>query len=97
MTKLEDIIKHIKGCKSELVREYNVKEIGIFGSCVRGESNELSDIDILVDFHNPIDLFKFLELEDKLSEVTNGKVDLVSKKALKPEIGKIILQEVQYL
>ncbi len=45
----------------------------------------------------PVDLFKFLELEEKLSDYRGMKVDLVSKKTLKPEIGKRILKEVIYL
>jgi len=97
MKELKDIISRIQSCKPDISREYNIKEIGIFGSYSRGEADESSDIDILVDFYNSIDLFKFLELEDRLSEITGSKVDLVSKKTLKPGIGKIILQEVQYL
>jgi len=51
----------------------------------------------LVEFEKPIDLFRFLDLEERLSELSGRKVDLVSKKALKPHIGKVILKEVQYL
>ncbi len=80
--------------KPELRRRYKVKEIGIFGSYVRGENSETSDLDILVVFDEPIGFFEFLELEDYLSELLGINVDLVSKKALKPYIGQHILQEV---
>lgn len=86
----EIIAKH----KDELKKKYHVKEIGIFGSLVRGEAKEDSDVDILVEFEKPIGLFKFLELEEYLSNLIGKKVDLVSKKALKPHIGKYILKEV---
>ena len=91
---LDEIKEIIRKHKKELREKYNVKEIGIFGSIVRGEAKEESDVDILVEFEKPIGFFKFLELEKCLSELIRRKVDLVSKKALKPHIGKYILEEV---
>jgi hypothetical protein len=97
MKEIDRIISEIKKHKPELAKEFNVKELGVFGSFIRGEERIDSDIDILVDFDRPIDLFRFLDLEERLSEVSGKKVDLVSKNALKPHIGKAILKEVQYL
>jgi len=94
---IDQILNNIRNSKPEIVKEFHVKEIGVFGSYVRGEEKADSDIDILVDFEKPIDLFRFLDLEERLSELSGRKVDLVSKKALKPHIGKVILAEVQYL
>lgn len=94
---LEKIEKIVKEKKVVLTKQFKVKEIGIFGSIVRGEDEETSDVDILVEFKEPIGLFKFLELEEYLSELIGRKVDLVSKKALKPRIGKHILSEVAFL
>jgi len=91
---LDEIKEIIKKHKDELKEKYSVKEIGIFGSFARGEAKEDSDIDILVEFEKPIGLFKFLELEEYLSNLIGREVDLVSKKALKPHIGKHILEEV---
>jgi predicted nucleotidyltransferase len=51
-------------------------------------------VDVLVEFEEPIGLFEFMELEEYLSDLLGVKVDLVSKKALKPHIGERILQEV---
>ena len=83
--------------RDELEREYGVTEIGIFGSFVRGEATIHSDIDILVQFNRPVGFFKFLELEERLSEWLGGKVELVTKDALKPHIGRRILSEVMML
>jgi len=91
---LDEIIRIVEKHKEELRRKYNVKEIGVFGSFVKGEARDESDVDILVEFEKPIGLFKFLELEEYLSNLIGRKVDLVSKKALKPHIGKHILEEV---
>lgn len=77
--------------------EYDVAEIGVFGSYARGEATGDSDIDILVEFSRPVGFFKFLELEERLGQWLNAKVDLVTKGALKPHIGRHILSEVEML
>jgi uncharacterized protein len=51
-------------------------------------------VDVLVEFEKPVGLFEFLKLENFLSNLLGVKVDLVSKKALKPHIGEHIVQEV---
>ena len=92
--KIENLLrKH----KEELKKRFKLKEIGIFGSFVRDEQKKRSDIDILVEFEEPIGLFEFMDLEEYLMKILGAKVDLVSKKALKPRIGKHILQEVIYI
>jgi len=80
--------------KAELRKKFKVKTIGVFGSYVRGEQKRGSDVDVLVEFEEPIGLFEFMDLEEYLSRLLGVKVDLVSKKALKPHIGERILQEV---
>ena len=94
MKNLADILKTLAAHREELTQKYKVKEIGVFGSVVRGEQKGTSDVDILVEFEKPIGFFTFLELEDYLSTLLGVRVDLVSKKALKPNIGRYILQEV---
>ena len=80
--------------KPFLVERYGVKEIGIFGSYVRGDQKQKSDVDILVDFTGTISLLDFIHLENELSDLLGVKVDLVMKTALKPRIGRQILEEV---
>jgi predicted nucleotidyltransferase len=71
--KLEKIEKLVKENKVLLTKQFKVKEIGIFGSVVRGEEKETSDVDILVEFDEPIGFFKFLELEDLIQKVLEGE------------------------
>ena len=97
MKTLDEIQKILRQQKEFLRKKYKIKEIGIFGSYVRGEQRYTSDVDILVDFEEIPSLLKFVKLENYLSEVLGVKVDLVEKKALKPRIGKHILQEVVIL
>jgi len=91
---LAEIIAILRQHEKELKRKYSIREMGVFGSYLRGEAKEGSDLDILVEFEKPIGFFEFLELEEYLSNLIGIKVDLVSKKALKPHIGKYILEEV---
>jgi len=97
MRTLDEIKNILAQHKKELADRYKVKEIGIFGSYVRGEQRGKSDVDILVEFEEPIGLFEFIDLEEYLKNLLGIKVDLVSKKALKPHIGEYILKEAIYL
>ena len=83
--------------KPEVEEKFKVKSIGFFGSYVRGEQKDTSDLDILVDFFEPISLFRFVELEDFLSQRLGVKVDLVMRDALKPRIKDSILNEAIYV
>ena len=96
---LDEIKSVLKKYEKELKKKYGIKEIGIFGSYLRGEHKKSSDIDILIEFYQKaeMDLIKFVELEECLSDLLGIKVDLVMKSALKPRIGRRILKEVVYL
>ena len=98
MKNLKDVIQKLKDLKPILEQDYKVSELGIFGSYVRGEQKDTSDIDILIDFKDDgIGLFKFMDLEELLQKILGEKIDLVCKDSLKPRIGKQILSEVVYL
>jgi hypothetical protein len=66
----------------------------LFGSYVRDEQGPHSDVDVLVEFDEVPSLFEFIRLEDELARVLGRRVDLVMRDALKPGIGRMILQEV---
>lgn len=97
MRKIDKIKQSIKSQKEYLRKTYRVKEIGIFGSYIHGKQQKKSDLDILVDFYEKPDFFEYMEIEEFLSKILKTKVDLVLKSALKPYIGKHILQEVIYI
>jgi uncharacterized protein len=94
MQDVEAIKRTLVAHKAELNRRFKVKTIGVFGSYVRGEQKRSSDVDVLVEFEEPVGLFEFMALEYYLSDLLGVKVDLVSKKGLKPHIGERILEEV---
>jgi predicted nucleotidyltransferase len=97
MKSLEEIKTILQQHKEELRAKYKVKEIGVFGSYVRGQQRKQSDIDILVEFEVVPGLLKFIELEDYLSELLGVKVDLVRKSSIREELRDTILQEVVVL
>lgn len=91
---VEELIRVIREHLPDLRERYGVESLGIFGSYVRGEQREDSDLDVLVEFFRTPDLFEFVALKHELSDILGINVDLVMKDALKPRIGKRILQEV---
>lgn len=97
MEDIEDIKRALLQHKGELRKKFRVKTIGVFGSYVRGEQKRSSDVDVLVEFEEPVGLFEFMRLENYLSDLLGVKVDLVLKKALKPYIGEYIKREVVYV
>lgn len=80
-----------------LRQKYNVKRLGIFGSVVRGQQKQGSDVDMLVELSSPIGFFDFIRLENFLSKTLNQKVDLVTQKALKRYIKDDVLKETLYV
>jgi len=82
---------------SELREQYLVDRLGVFGSFARGEANEESDVDILVEFTEMVGIFHFIDLQDHLAQILERKVDLATPDALHPVIKDQILKEVLYV
>ncbi|MBD2461333.1 nucleotidyltransferase family protein [Oscillatoria sp. FACHB-1407] len=99
MQSLIEIKQRLESAKPLIQQKYHVAQIGIFGSYVRGDQTQNSDVDVLVEFEPGFrfGLLTFCELENYLSDLLGLKVDLVMKKGLKPHIGAQILREVVYL
>lgn len=97
MKDIDKIISKLKELKPNLEKDYNVTELGIFGSFVRNEQTSDSDIDILIDYKDGTSILTLGGLQYMLSELFNTKVDIVMKKTLKKRIGKQILSEVIYV
>ena len=93
MATKEQILEFLRSVKSELRLKYKVKEIGVFGSVARGEQNEFSDIDFLVEFEEGADLLHLSGLKIFLKEELNHEVDIVSKRVLRREFRDQVLKE----
>ncbi len=90
----QDILTRIKELKPQMRAQYKAKEIGLFGSFVRGESRKDSDIDVLVEFEEGADLFDLMGLAMLLEEKLQRTVDVVPKSALRPELRESVIREV---
>lgn len=79
----------------DLAARYGVRGIASFGSRVRGDHRDDSDLDILVTFDRVPGLLRFLVLEDEFSELLGRKVDLVDRESLRPEVAAAALGETE--
>ena len=95
MKSLKEIKRQLKVLNPVLKKNFSVKTLELFGSFVRGEQTEKSDLDVLVTFSEPnnVDLFKFIELRLFLKDNLGVDVDLIEKDTLKPRLKGQILEE----
>ncbi|MEW6509053.1 MAG: nucleotidyltransferase family protein [Bacteroidota bacterium] len=98
MTTKEFILSTLKSKKGE-ISKYGIRAIGLFGSYVRDEQSESSDIDILVDFEPDKENFdNYMAVYDLIEKMfKNQRVEIVTKNGLSPYIGPKILNEVKYV
>ena len=89
----EKILQRLRAGLPALKREFPLHRLALFGSMARGETLAGSDIDILADVEPSIGL-DFVTLADKLEELTGRKIDLVSRRAIKPLLWKQIEPEL---
>jgi uncharacterized protein len=82
---------------SSIIKDFGVTRVGLFGSFVRDEQKETSDIDLLVEFDPEKKNFdNFMGLANFLEDSIERKVDLLTPESLSPYIGPRILKEVEY-
>jgi len=96
MKSIEEVKAIIVQNQTVLEEKYKVKSLAFFGSFVRGEQQEGSDIDIMVEFSEPVGLL-FVHLADYLEELLGMKVDLLTPDAVKPNRRKYIMNELEYI
>ncbi len=86
-------ISEIKQKILPILLRYDARRVGLFGSCIRDDMGEKSDIDILVEIGKKISLLDFVGVQLELEEVLGRKVDLVEYNTIKPLLKKKILKE----
>lgn len=86
-------VEEIKQKILPILQRYEVKKVGLFGSCIREEMRESSDIDILVEIEKDISLLDFVGIKLEIEEALGNKVDLVEYNTLKPLLRERILKE----
>jgi uncharacterized protein len=96
MINKEQIAKALRDNKINLSNKYHLKSIGIFGSVTREDFRDDSDIDILIDYDQPIGI-EFIDLAEELEKILNRRVDLVSKNGVKPKYFEEIQKDLIYV
>jgi predicted nucleotidyltransferase len=86
-------IDHLKSVIQATLEKYGVRKAALFGSIVREEATEESDIDLLVEFEEGRSLLDLAGLKLELEGLLNRKVDVVTYRSLHPLLRDIILSE----
>jgi len=97
MNDIDTIIASLRSAMPELRRQWPIGSLALFGSRVRADATQLSDLDVFVAFIHPVPLSSFLALEERLAAITGLRVDLVSDASLKPYMGQHIRAEAIHL
>jgi predicted nucleotidyltransferase len=90
----EDLVKTLKALKPQIMAQFKVREIALFGSYVREQQGEQSDIDVLVDFTDEASLFDLVRLGLFLEDQFHRKVDVIPKESLRAELRESVLREM---
>jgi predicted nucleotidyltransferase len=94
---LDSIQQRLRQRQDLFRQQYRITEMGVFGSYARGEQTTASDVDVLVDYEQAPTLAQLVELRDYLSDLMGKKVDVVTKRGLKPRLRERVLAEIVYL
>jgi len=97
MRTLDDIMTQLSTLLPDLKRRYPIRSMGVFGSYVRDEQRDDSDLDVLVEFGDEAGLFEYAGLQLDLSDALGMKVEVANRSALKSCISLRILAEVRML
>ena len=97
MKTINEIKKSLSEQKPILLKKYAVNRLGVFGSYVRGDQHQNSDLDVLIDYEEAPSLITLIEMEYYLSEIIRVKVDLLTTKGIKSQLKDSILKEVVYV
>ena len=88
------VIAVLKSWEAQIHRDYKATIVGVFGSYAREEQKEGSDVDVLVRFHKGATLLDLVGLADFLEDKLGVNVDVVSERAVRPELKERIFEEV---
>jgi|AGTN01.2.fsa_nt_gi Predicted nucleotidyltransferases len=97
MRNVDDIISQLRTLEPDLRLRYPIRAFGVFGSYVRGEQREDSDLDVLVELGDGMTLPAYVGLQMELGDALGLQVDLADKAALHRRIGRRVLAEVRML
>ncbi|RLA49372.1 MAG: DNA polymerase subunit beta [Gammaproteobacteria bacterium] len=95
--KREQAIEFLSLSKQELISQFGVTRLALFGSTARDTANSDSDVDILVDFDGPATSKRYFGVQFFLEDLMGCSIDLVTEKALRPELRPYVERERIYV
>ncbi len=93
----DEALQILREYQDKLAERYGVRSLALFGSVARDEATAASDVDLLVDFDQPIGLFELFALQDELESILNCSVDVGTVDSLKPRVRARVLEEAVYV
>lgn len=90
----DEALKLLTQHKPELIRRFGITDLALFGSTVRNEARPDSDIDVLVSFDGPATSKRYFGVQFYLEDLMGSPVDLVTDKALRPQLRPYIEKEL---
>ncbi len=90
----QTVLTRLTGSIKEIRQRFSVKALSIFGSIARDEASDNSDVDVLVAFNQKANFDGFMDLKFYLEELLETSIDLVTDKALRPQVRQAIEQEL---
>jgi len=93
----EKLLQRLREHKDEIRRRFGVKSLAVFGSVARGEAGPESDVDILVEFEGRATFDRYMGLKFFLEDLLGTRVDLVTRRALKPRMRPYVEREAVYV
>lgn len=88
------VLDSMSGRKAELAERFGVRQLSLFGSTARGQARASSDVDFLVEFDGPATSARYFGLQFYLEDLLGCPVDLVTSKALRPEIRPYVTRDL---
>ncbi len=93
----QDALDTLTRVKPELTGRFGVTRLALFGSMARDDANQRSDVDVLVAFDGPATSSKYFGVQFMLEDLFGCSIDLVTEKALRPELRTYIENEAIYV
>ena len=95
--KQKDVVRTLVEHREELIEQYGVQSLALFGSVVRNEAGDASDVDMLVEFSRPTGYFGLVALQAYLAQKLHKSVDLGTLRSLKARVRALVEAEMQYV
>ncbi len=90
----QEIVERLSGRLAQIRQQFSVQRLALFGSAARDEAGPVSDVDVLVVFEGPASFDAFMDLKYYLEDLLGRRVDLVTDKALRPQVRHAIEGEL---